>query len=301
MFSINKKIKKDNKKNLCYNIVNRVGVIMKKITKLIRTRWLTILIIIGIVTSLIITINEYLKQYGIVDGYNFSDFRVVYFDMQTCTGASMLVFPLMLITLVIDRWHQVFKNGNIKNYLTRLPYKKIKKKIISSIAFISLLYPAILLIYLIISLILSGGGIEHLTRMSFDTLFDYNLYRYFPIYLILHSILLYIAGITTSLFALLFLNKVKSKILTVVFSYCAYILLVFFLAYAVDVLIQMFFDTNLNTWYIDYFQIWTPSSQMNYGLYLISNILFCSVLSLVIKKIYNKEEKVLMTNEKEMV
>ena len=78
-------------------------------------------------------------------------------------------------------------------------------------------------------------------------------------------------------------------------------LIVFLLAYGVDVLIQMFFDANINTWYINYFQIWYTSSQINYGLYLISNIIFCSILSLVIRKMYHKKEKVLMTNEKEMV
>ena len=146
-----------------------------------------------------------------IDGYNFSDFRVVYFDIQTCTGISMLIFPLILIAIVIDRWHQLFKNGNIKNYLTRVSYKKLKRKILSSLALISLLYPAILLIYLIISLILSAGGIEHLTRADFDIVFNYNLYKNFILYFFLHSILLYIAGFTTSQFALLFLNKVKSK------------------------------------------------------------------------------------------
>ena len=274
---------------------------MNKLKRLIRTKWLTLLVLITTVLLFIITIKNYLDQYAMIDGYNFSDFRVVYFDIQTCTGISMLIFPLILIAIVIDRWHQLFKNGNIKNYLTRISYKKLKRKVISSVALTSLLYPAILLVYLIISLILSAGGTEHLTKMSFDTLFDYNLYRYFPLYFILHSILLYIAGFATSQFALLFLNKVKNKILTVVFSYCAYLLTCFLLAYGVDVLIQVFFDTSINTWYINYFQIWYPLPQINYGLYLISNIIFCSVLSLVIKKMYKKKEKVLMTNEKEMV
>ena len=274
---------------------------MNKLRKLIRTKWLTLLVLITTVLLFIITIKNYLDQYAMIDGYNFSGFRVVYFDMQTCTGISMLIFPLILIAIVIDRWHQLFKNGNIKNYLTRVSYKKLKKKIFSSLALISLLYPAILLIYLIISLILSTGGIEHLTRADFDIVFNYNLYKNFILYFFLHSILLYIAGFTTSQFALLFLNKVKSKILTVVFSYCAYFLTSFLLAYGIDVLMQMFFEININSSYIDYFQIWYPRADINYGLYLVSNIIFCSVLSLVIMKMYKKKEKVLMTNEKEMV
>ena len=274
---------------------------MNKLRKLIRTKWLTLLVLITTVLLFIITIKNYLAQYAMIDGYNFSDFRVVYFDMQTCTGISMLIFPLILIAIVIDRWHQLFKNGNIKNYLTRVSYKKLKRKIFSSLALISLLYPAILLIYLIISLILSTGGIEHLTRADFDIVFNYNLYKNFILYFFLHSILLYIAGFTTSQFALLFLNKVKSKILTVVFSYCAYFLTSFLLAYGIDVLMQMFFEININSSYIDYFQIWYPRADINYGLYLVSNIIFCSVLSLVIMKMYKKKEKVLMTNEKEMV
>ena len=154
---------------------------------------------------------------------------------------------------------------------------------------------------MIISLILSSGGIEHLTRADFDMVFNYNLYKNFILYFFLHSILLYIAGFTTSQFALLFLNKVKSKILTVVFSYCAYFLTSFLLAYGIDVLMQMFFEININSSYIDYFQIWYPRGDINYSLYLVSNIIFCSVLSLVIMKMYKKKEKVLMTNEKEMV
>ena len=274
---------------------------MNKLKRLIRTKWLTLLVLITTVLLFIMIIKNYLDQYAMIDGYNFSDFRVVYFDIETCTGTSMLIFPLILIAIVIDRWHQLFKNGNIKNYLTRMSYKKLKKKIFSSLALISLLYPAILVVYLIISLILSAGGIEHLTRADFDMVFNYNLYKNFILYFFLHSILLYIAGFATSQFALLFLNKVKNKILTVVFSYCAYLLTCFLLAYGVDVLIQIFFDTSINTWYINYFQIWYPLPQINYGLYLISNIIFCSVLSLVIKKMYKKKEKVLMTNEKEMV
>ena len=274
---------------------------MNKLRKLIRTKWLTLLVLITTVLLFIMIIKTYLVQYVMIDGYNFSDFRVVYFDIQTCTGMSMLMFPLILIAIVIDRWHQLFKNGNIKNYLTRVSYKKLKKKIFSSLALISLLYPAILLIYLIISLILSSGGIEHLTRADFDMVFNYNLYKNFILYFFLHSILLYIAGFTTSQFALLFLNKVKSKILTVVFSYCAYFLTSFLLAYGIDVLMQMFFEININSSYIDYFQIWYPRADINYGLYLVSNIIFCSVLSLVIMKMYKKKEKVLMTNEKEMV
>ena len=61
------------------------------------------------------------------------------------------------------------------------------------------------------------------------------------------------------------------------------------------------FEININSSYIDYFQIWYPRADINYGLYLVSNIIFCSVLSLVIMKMYKKKEKVLMTNEKEMV
>ena len=90
-------------------------------------------------------------------------------------------------------------------------------------------------------------------------------------------------------------------VLTVVFSYCAYFLTSFLLAYGIDVLMQMFFEININSSYIDYFQIWYPRADINYGLYLVSNIIFCSVLSLVIMKMYKKKEKVLMTNEKEMV
>lgn len=274
---------------------------MNKLKRLIRTKWLTLLAIIAVILLFIMTIKNYLDQYAMIDGYNFSDFRVVYFDIETCTGTSMLIFPLILIAIVIDRWHQLFKNGNIKNYVTRVSYKKLKKKIFSSLALISLLYPAILVIYLIISLILSSGGIEHLTRADFDMVFNYNLYKNFILYFFLHSILLYIAGFTTSQFTLLFLNKVKSKILTVVFSYCAYFLTSFLLAYGIDVLMQMFFEININSSYIDYFQIWYPRGDINYSLYLVSNIIFCSVLSLVIMKMYKKKEKVLMTNEKEMV
>lgn len=274
---------------------------MKKLAKVIRTRWLTILITTVIILVLIMSINEYIKQYGMIDGYNFSDFKIVYFDMQTFTGLLTLIFPLLLIIIVVDKLHSIFKAGNIKNYLTRMSYRSLKKKIILSTSLLSLCYPAMLLIYLIISLILSDWGIDNLTIANFDTPFDYNLYRYFPLYFVSHSLLLYIAAIATSLFALLFLNKVKSKIMTILFSYCSYMLIVFLLAYGVDVLIQMFFDANINTWYINYFQIWYTSSQINYGLYLISNIIFCSILSLVIRKMYHKKEKVLMTNEKEMV
>ena len=274
---------------------------MKKILKLIRTRWLTFLITITLGILLILSVNEYIVQYSMIDDYTFSDFRIVYFDMQSYTGLLSLFFPLFLIILVIDKWHNLFKNGNIKNYLTRLSYKDLKKKVTKSITLTALWYPIILLICLIISLILSGGRIEQLTISNFDNRFEFNLYQYFPIYIILHCILLYIAGLATEEFALLFLNRVKSKIGTVLFSYCAYFLSIFLLAYAVDVLIQMFLDIEINTWYINYFQIWYPSSNINYGLYLISNIIFCSVISLVIHKMYKKKEKVLMTNEKEMV
>ena len=140
---------------------------MNKLGRLIRTRWLTLLVLIALGLLFTMTIKNYLDQYAMIDGYNFSDFRVVYFDIQECAGTFILVIPLILIALVIDRWHQLFKNGNIKNYLTRISYKKLKRKIISSIALTSLLYPAILLIYLIISLILSGVGIDHLTRINF--------------------------------------------------------------------------------------------------------------------------------------
>ena len=167
---------------------------------------------------LILSINEYIVQYSMIDDYTFSDFRIVYFDMQSYTGLLSLFFPLFLIILVIDKWHNLFKNGNIKNYLTRISYNDLKKKVAKSIALTALWYPIILLIYFIISLILSGGRIEQFTISNFDNRFEFNLYQYFPIYMILHCILLYIAGLATEAFALLFLNRVKSKIGTVLFS-----------------------------------------------------------------------------------
>ena len=96
---------------------------MKKILKLIRTRWLTFLIAIMLGILLILSINEYIIQYSMIDDYTFSDFRIVYFDMQSYTGLLSFFFPLFLIILVIDKWHNLFKNGNIKNYLTRISYK----------------------------------------------------------------------------------------------------------------------------------------------------------------------------------
>lgn len=280
---------------------------MNKIKKIVRQHYLTIIAIILVIIAIYGPISYYLKEINLISYQKTTDLRVVFFDMSLYQGAYLVFLPpIAVMLIIIDNWYNKFKNGNIKNYLTRQSYKQFRKNLFLSTAKTALIYPLILLIFLIISFIISKSGNNPVATIENSLSYsDYNAwaYHHFFLYIIRSSLLLYIQGLMVSFFPLIFLNRIKNKVLLILFSYITWIVSILLLYAVPYMLLDIYFNYKINNTYLNYYSfLMYYNLAMNYYLYLFSLSSFTIFLFFInYLLIYNKKEKVVLQNEKEMV
>lgn len=277
---------------------------MKRVKRIIRERYLTIIAIVLLIISITGVVNNYLVDSANIIGHTMSDVRGVYFEMLSYqSGFLIFSVPLSLMLIIIDFWHNKFKNGNIKNYLIRMPYKDFKKKLFISIAKISLLYPLLFFIFLLISFVLAKGQNNFSSIITYSAYYDIWSYNNFFQYAIKTILLLYIQGILASCFTLIFLNRIKNKILVILFSYITFLISLVGLQIIPYMFLDICFNYKIDQTYLNFYtlKLYCDSS-LNFLLYLLSICSFTFLLLTIIYIfLYRKKEKVILTNEKEMV
>lgn len=279
---------------------------MSKIRKFIRQHYLTVIAVILLIIAIYGTVNYYLKEMGLISYHKMTDVRGLFFEISLFQGAYLMFLPpLAIMLIVIDNWHNKFKNGNIKNYLTRQSYKHFRKKLFLSIAKTALIYPLILLIFLGLSFILAKGGNDYAAVIENSLNYgDYTwAYHHFFLYIIRSALLLYIQGLMVSFFPLVFLNKVKNKVLIILFSYITWIVSILLLYAFPSMLLDIYFNYKINNAYLNYYSfLMYYNLDIDYYLYLFSLSCFTVFLFFInYFLIYGKKEKVVLQNEKEMV
>lgn len=106
-----------------------------------------------------------------------------------------------------------------------------------------------------------------------------------------------------SFFPLIFLNRIKNKVLLILFSYITWIVSILLLYAVPYMLLDIYFNYKINNTYLNYYSfLMYYNLDMNYYLYLFSLSSFTIFLFFInYLLIYNKKEKVVLQNEKEMV
>ena len=276
---------------------------MKKIKKLIRTRYLTIIALFLVILALSLVTNNYIKETTMIYNHSFKDIRGVFFEIISYqSGTLIFIIPLSLTLLIVDNWYNKFKNGNIKHYLLRMSYKDFKKKLFKSIMKISILYPLILFALLLISIILTKGQNDFSSVNIYSGYYNIWAYHNFFLYILGLTILLYIQGLLTSSFTLIYLNKVKNKTLTIIFSYLTWLIVLVALHVIPYMIINILFNYQINSNYLNFYvlQVYFNTND-NYFIYLLCLFIFTIILlGINFLIIYRTKEKVVLDNEKEM-
>ena len=220
-------------------------------------------------------------------------------DYQMYIGILM---PLIVCLIIVGLFHYDFSSGNIKNILTRQSVKSFyfygQRKILrwNLIFFVAL--PFIFLVCCIIT----GFNFHLLDSAKLEAqYFEWN-YQNFGLYLFIHSFLLYIVGILYSQIALLFINRSKNKLLTIIFSYLAcFCYLVFLELVVYAILCTNVFHLNNVHAYFNLLAVWqlTPNDT-NYVILLISYFLQAFLIFIINCFMFISNERILIRNEKEV-
>lgn len=277
---------------------------MSKVLKIMRTRWLSVVALFILTIAIFGTLNYYLKDTAMIIGHKMTDVRGVFFEILIYQSWYIIfLVPLSVMLLIIDEWHNKFKNGNIKNCLTRMSYKEFKKKLFFSSLKTALIYPLVLFIFLLISVILAKGGNDISSMIEYGGYYDASTYHHFPSFISKTTILLYIQGVLVSFYSLLFLNKTKNKILIILFTFITWIISLVALHVIPYMFLDLYFNYKIDSTYITFYTFLLYNNpKINFPLYLLalSTVTFL-LFAINYFIIYKNKEKVVITNEKEMV
>lgn len=308
---------------------------MEQIIKIIKNKWVFILTIIVLFVAIVSSFITYHKEY-----YNYNE--NYYNDLEKCRKTKdenickivnsiespeekwkkedaislyfkinynyfannlLILGPLLLILLGINKFHSDFSSGNIKNYLTREPLKKYRKKIYLNSLKYALIIPSCLLIIFLICCFLTKFNFTISKSVKEEAIYDIWNYKNFPLYLIIHCTILYFMGIFYCNLSYIFLNKSKSKLLASIFSFIAFFITVIFVYVIIYSLIlnKIFGLSNLMNYFniFDFFRIYTK--YVNYFGILIVAIALATISYITVALIYKNKEKVIIDNEKEAI
>lgn len=308
---------------------------MEKLIKMIKNKWLFLLTIIILLTAIISSFLTYHKEYYTYNDNYYNDLEKcrktkdenickivnsidppeekwkkedaisLYFKINYNYFANSLLIlgPLLLILLGINKFHTDFSSGNIKNYLTRTTLKDYRKKIYFNSLKYAFIIPSCLLIIFLICCFLTKFNFTIENSVKEEAIYDIWNYKNFPLYLFVHCTILYFMSIFYCNLSYIFLNKSKSKLLAAIFSFIAFFITVIFVYVIIYSLIlnKMFGLSNLMNYFniFDFFRIYTK--YVNYLGILIVAISLAIISYITVALIYRNKEKVIIDNEKEAI
>lgn len=306
---------------------------MSNIEKIIRKNWIVIIALIIFIGTIVSGFAKYFDEY-----YNYSsryyedvkkcqktkeervckivnsiespseklkkeETRDLYFNVLYNELNLTLIAPLIIITILIGKYHSDFSSGFIKNRLTRESLKDYRKRLQKGVFKTALILPLALLVIFLISGFITKFNFNLLDEVKMQAQYDTWNYNNFPLYLIIHGIILYIVGVLYGYIALFSLNKTKNKLLAIILSYLIFFVASIFLyviIYAILVTNLLHIDVSSNYFNLAGHWVLYPKYE-NYWITMSTMALYAIISSIIFYFIYQKKEKVLVGNEKESV
>lgn len=306
---------------------------MRKLEKFIRKNWITIIAVLVFILTIVSGVIKYFNEY-----YNYSpkyyedvekcketkderlckivnsieppeeklkkeETRNLYFNILYNELNLTLIAPLIIIIIIIGLYHSEFSSGTIKNRLMRQDMKSYRKRLQKGVLKTALLFPLALLLLFLISGFITKFNFHLLDEIKMQAQYDAWNYNNFPLYLLIHSVILYIVGVLYGELALFSLNKTKNKLLAIILSYLIFFVASIFLYVIIyALLVTNLLNINVSSNYFNLAGHWALYTRYeNYLITLLSMTLYMVISSIVVYLIYRKKEKVLVNNEKENI
>lgn len=220
-------------------------------------------------------------------------------DYQMLIGILM---PLLVTLIVIGLFHSDFSSGNIKNILMRQSVKTFYFKGQRKVFFCNFIFLIALPLIFLVCCFITGFNFHLLDSVKFEAqYFEWNYYN-FGLYLVVHSILLYIVGILYSQITLFFIHRSKNKLLTIIFSYLACFCYLVFLELVVYAILctNIFYLENVHAYFNLLAVWWLIPDDTNYVVLLISYFLQAFLFFIINSFVFCSKERILIRNEEEV-
>lgn len=213
-----------------------------------------------------------------------------------------ILMPLIVCLIIVGLFHSDFSSGNIKNILTRQSMKSFYFHNQRAILRWNLIFLLALPLIFFVCCIITGFNFHLLDSAKLEAqYFEWN-YQNFGLYLFIHSAVLYVVSILYSQIVLLFINKSKNKLLTIIFSYLACFCYLVFLELVVYAILctNIFHLDNIHA-YFNLLAVWrlTPNDT-NYLILFISYFLQAVLVFSINCYMFSSKERILIRNEKEV-
>lgn len=236
--------------------------------------------------------------------YESLDVKTYYFEILYHYMANYLVIiaPLLVILQTINFLHREFSSGFIRNYFTRMSYKKYKRKLYLTSLKSAIILPAIILIIFIISAIITKFNFNTPTWVYDISMYDKNNYNNFFSYFVSALLAVYLLGIMYSNICVSFLNKSKNSLLVTIFSYLTFFICVILVDVGGSIILIRLckFNSNIST-YLNIFDYWHIKGSSNHLSFVVVAAILALISHFIVRLIYKEKEGIIIQNEKEVV
>lgn len=230
-----------------------------------------------------------------------NDPMIMYYHMITDLNLYYIpiISPLFVIIPSIYQFHSELHSGIIKDYLTRMEYKKyMRNRYIKSLKY-SLILPLFVILLLILSCIItksisfgSGADLYGYLYGSPEKQYAYMINTFITIYLLnmlLHSIFYVNIG-------LIFSKKYSNILVSIIISYLSFIGVDIFLEVFLNKILNLFINFNFSSIF-NLFNIWNYYKVENIYSTVIVSVLLVTLSFIVLCFTYRKKEEVIISSE----
>ncbi len=212
-----------------------------------------------------------------------------------------LIEPLIIIILTINNIHSEFSSGMIKNYLTRIHYKDYLKKILKKSLKPALFLPFLFLLTFILSCLITKFNFNMDAEVKGIAVYEPFKYDHFLLYGFVLCIIHFFLGIFYGNIGILFCKKSKSKFITILYAYITYFIFVIILYAGVYALIiNKILGISIPHEYFNLLAYWNLDSNNHLIIPCFFSFLFCISSYIILWKSYQRKERVLIENEREI-
>lgn len=171
--------------------------------------------------------NYYIKNMDPKKAYKELDAITLTSNIIETTFFSIMQYlsPLLIIIVVIGKFHSEFSSGMFKNFFLRESHKNYLKKVMKYILKISLITPIVLIIVFLISCLVTKFNFNIADSIKDTTVYSDFKYNHFFIYGLSICLLQYIINITYAALGLIACKYNKSKIVSILFAYILFVII----------------------------------------------------------------------------
>lgn len=222
-----------------------------------------------------------------------------YIVEQTTFRNLQLLSPLFIAIIVISNIHKEISSGMVKNYLTRINYKKYLWKNLKLLGIVSLIFPLLLCFTFSISCIVTKFNFNYPSTITNNAVYTSFKYNHFFLYGMLICLFQYFLSFAFGALALAFGKNNKNILVSIITSFIYIILIVIFINVVIYALVinKIFGIKNLS----EYFMVtsyWFLDKGSNIFLMAIITFLFLIFSLLVYYLSYKNKERFIIENEK---